>query len=317
MKFRIKPADTYIWNLSELIDFLIAHQNQSIIIDNSAEGGCATTVGLYKWLDKFNFKSVTIETGNILEKHPIYNIVYARPWKWLEVANTIEPQYHNWQKKSIFGTLYGRPIWHRIGIASYLLANYPTISQVGMIADPEDPDQRQLFELTQLWYHNRDSLVEFAAIQNQLPISQSDVDAYIPIATKTTDGFVQQSKTAYIDFLIDMVGETYTSGNCFYVTEKTVRPMLLKKPFIIVGNKNYLEYLRQLGFRTFGDFWDEDYDGFEGRDRLLKILNLIDELAAKPIDSLEKMYWDMHYTLEHNYNLLINQSYNRHIKEII
>ena len=55
MNFRIKPADTFIWNLSELVDFLITNQTQSIIIDNGTEGGCARTIGLYQWLDKFKF----------------------------------------------------------------------------------------------------------------------------------------------------------------------------------------------------------------------------------------------------------------------
>ena len=80
---------------------------------------------------------------------------------------------------------------------------------------------------------------------------------------------------------------------------------------------NYLDYLRQMGFRTFADFWDEDYDGYEAADRLLKIQSLINLLASKSINELEKMYWDMQYTLDHNYNLLMTQSYHKQIKEII
>ena len=92
--------------------------------------------------------------------------------------------------------------------------------------------------------------------------------------------------------------------------------MLLKKPMIVMASKNYLAYLRQLGFRTFADFWDEDYDGYEGADRYVRILDLIDSLAQRSIMDLEKMYWDMQYTLDHNYNLLMTQQYNRRIREI-
>jgi hypothetical protein len=68
-----------------------------------------------------------------------------------------------------------------------------------------------------------------------------------------------------------------------------------------------------MGFRTFSDFWDEEYDGYEGRDRYLKILKLIDNLATKSKNELESMYWDMQHILDWNYNLLLTQEYNKKI----
>lgn len=315
MKFRIIPADTFIWNLSEFVDFLIAHQNQSIIIETGTEGCCAESVGLYHWLDKFKFAKVTICTSNLLENHQVYTIRYDHPWKFVKVSTAIEPQYHKWNKKSIFGTIYGRPLWHRLGLAAHLLTQHPTISEVGLIADPTNHDSRQLFELEKLWQYHPSSFVNFANIQSQLPILHPNIDKYTPGAT-LTDGFVAQSKQVYCNFLIDIVAETFTTGNSFFITEKTIRPMLLKKPFIMFGSKNYLEYLRQMGFRTFGDFWNEEYDGYEGPNRFKKILELLDTLALKSRDELEKMYWDMTYTLDHNYNLLSSKSFNTEITKI-
>jgi hypothetical protein len=71
-----------------------------------------------------------------------------------------------------------------------------------------------------------------------------------------------------------------------------------------------------MGFRTFNDFWDEDYDGYEYGDRLRRIYNVIDYIGSKSINELEKMYWDMQYTLEHNYNLLINRQYKNKITQL-
>jgi hypothetical protein len=315
MKFRIKPADTFIWNLSELIDFLIAHQNQAIIIENGYEGCCARSIELYKWIDKFKFSSVTIETSNVLEQHDRYNVRLIIPWAFLKVKRPIDQKYHTWNQQTIFGTVYGRPLWHRLGISAHLLTNHSTISCVGCQADPKNQNQRELFELNQLWAHDPLSLVTFANIQHQLPCNHIDIDQYTP-GTTMTDGYVQQTERIYQNFFIDIVAETFTSGNCFFITEKTVRPMLLKKPFIIFGSKNYLEYLKQMGFRTFADFWDEDYDGYEGRDRYLKILKLIDNLATKSNQELETIYWDMQYTLDHNYNLLLTQTYNTKINAL-
>lgn len=315
MKFKIIPADTFIWNLSELIEFLVAHQYQDIVIANGTEGCCTRTIGLYSWLDKFKFSSVTIETSNPLETHDEYCVQIKHPWKFLKVQRPIDIQHQTWNKQSVFGTVYGRPLWHRLGIVAHLLTQHKSISQIGCIADPTDIDRRELFELEQLWQHDPNSVINFANIINQLPLSHAKVEQYTPGAT-LTDGFVAQTEQVYKDFLIDIVAETFTSGDCFFVTEKTVRPMLLKKPMIVMGPVNYLEYLRQLGFRTFSDFWDETYDGFSGADRYFKILNLIDRLAGKSKDQLESMYWDMQYTLDHNYDLLKNQSYGTQLTKI-
>ena len=89
--------------------------------------------------------------------------------------------------------------------------------------------------------------------------------------------------------------------------------MMLKKPFIIFGPRDYLAYLRQMGFRTFADFWDENYDGFSDRDRYLKILTLIDDLAKLDQSTLESMYWSMQYSLDHNYNLLMEKKFQKQI----
>jgi len=315
MNFRIKTADTFIWNLSELVDFLIAHQNQAITIENSFEGSCSRSIGLYQWLDKFKFPHVTVKTSNVLEHHDCYHIAVEFPWKFLNVIRPISSEWHVWNHANVFGTLYGRPLWHRLGIASHLLEHHAKISQIGFAVDPNNQNQRELFELVELWKHNPVGIKNFGNIYNQLPLLHADVDEYTPGAC-FTDGFVAQTERIYQHFLIDIVAETFTSGNCFFVTEKTVRPMLLKKPMIVMGSKNYLAYLRQLGFRTFADFWDEDYDGYEGIDRYARIVALIDSLAIKTTTELENMYWDMQYTLDHNYNLLMSQQYKKRIEKI-
>jgi hypothetical protein len=68
-----------------------------------------------------------------------------------------------------------------------------------------------------------------------------------------------------------------------------------------------------MGFKTFYDFWDEDYDGYQGKERFSRILHLINDLSKKSIKELETMYWDMQYILDHNYNLLLTQQYKKQI----
>ena len=85
MNFRIIPADTFIWNQSELVDFLIKNQHQDIVISTGTDGCCSRTIGLYQWLDKFKFNSVNIKTGNVLETHNRYKISFQIPWNFLNI----------------------------------------------------------------------------------------------------------------------------------------------------------------------------------------------------------------------------------------
>lgn len=314
--FTIITGDNFIWNQYDLFKFLANHQGMDIKINMRHEGCCATSIGLYKLLSLFNFKSVTIDTANVLEEHTFYSISINQrsAFRFFCVPNVDYSQYHTWNFKYVFGALYNRATWHRIGLASFLHQSHLTTTQLNFRYDPYDEDKRREFELQRLFEIDPGSMKNFAQAIDYFPKKIEIEDSYtIGASTKQhTDQLVK----FYQDFLIDIVAETFTSGQTFHPTEKTVRPMLLKKPMIVMGPENFLVYLRQMGFKTFYEFWDEDYDGYNCKDRYLKILKLIDDLAKKSINELEKMYWDMQYTLDHNYNLLLTQTFNRKITAI-
>jgi hypothetical protein len=54
------------------------------------------------------------------------------------------------------------------------------------------------------------------------------------------------------------------SGDCvpelFYMSEKISKSLFLGMPFLVLGCCDYLKYLRELGFKTYGEFIDESYD---------------------------------------------------------
>jgi hypothetical protein len=177
---------------------------------------------------------------------------------------------------------------------------------------PADPDHLALFEMNKLFTWSIGAAAQAAKMAEQMPLTIAKTDNYNRCHYDYADPLTQEYQHCFADIVV----ETHVLGNTFFPTEKTTRPMWLKKPFIIFASKNYLEYLRQMGFRTFGDFWDETYDGYESADRLLKIQKLLDHIAQIPVDELEKMYWDMQYTLEHNYQLLMTQRYTKQITKI-
>jgi hypothetical protein len=71
----------------------------------------------------------------------------------------------------------------------------------------------------------------------------------------------------YHNFAVEIVCETYTLGNTFFPSEKTIRPLMAAKPIIVYGPRYYLARLREMGFRTYNEIWDESYDLYQGTER--------------------------------------------------
>ena len=310
-EFVLYCTNDRIWNTAELLQFLNQNQHKKIRMRITPEAICLHNLGLYDILDAFNFESVTIRTRNPFEQHPKYQITFNHNNMFLEELPVIPPSLHKWDSSKIFYTCYGRPTAARLGLASYLHSHYAPQSHLHFSAKA-DVEGRSAFELDKLFGWDVDSAARAAEMAHHMPLIVSDSHAYDPCKYDYVDPLTQH----YQHCLVDVVVESHVAGRTFFVTEKTTRPMWLKKPFIAFSNQNYLLYLRQMGFRTFGDFWDEDYDGYQGRDRYLRILKLIDDLAQLSTAQLEKLYADMQYTLDHNYQLLATQTYTRNIQEV-
>lgn len=95
-----------------------------------------------------------------------------------------------------------------------------------------------------------------------------------------------------------------------FITEKTVRAFFNLHPQIIVGSVGTLDYLKQLGFKTFSNYWSEDYDtAVNGHARINLITDEIKKLNAKSQEELHEMYVDMLPILKHNQEHLVNFDY--------
>ena len=311
-EFTVAGTSDKIWNLGEFLDFLIANQHSHIQITINPEAICLKNLGVYKLLDKFSFTQVDILTRNPFEQHEIYNILCRDNNQWFKKIETIDTRLHKWNQHKIFYCLFGRPTASRVGLASYFLSKHPDITHLHFSATPEDTNLID-FELDKLLEYNVSSVQQAGNLITQLPVLLSSPERYT-----NCNGYDYSDPLTnlYQDIFIDILSESHVLGNTFFATEKTIRPMWLKKPFIVFASKNYLCYLRQMGFRTFADFWSEDYDGYEGRERFIKILELINNLAQHSKSELQRMYCNMQYTLDYNYNLLLTQNYQNIITYI-
>jgi len=117
------------------------------------------------------------------------------------------------------------------------------------------------------------------------------------------DGY--PSMDLYQDSWLEIVPESLFQDGLF-ITEKTVKPIMTKTPFLVVSTCRYLEYLRRHGFKTFGDIIDESYDEqpqVEDRIRLM-LAQLCDIIQ----NGSESFYKECQSVLDHNQNRLFEIS---------
>jgi hypothetical protein len=110
---------------------------------------------------------------------------------------------------------------------------------------------------------------------------------------------------AYRDVFCDIITESRFAQPTANYSEKTYHPMWYKKPFVLGAPPHTLKLLKEHGFKTFSDFWDESYDSITvHEERLLKIFEVVDFINSKSIEELHEMYVQMKPIIEHNYNLI-------------
>ncbi len=311
-EFRISSTSDKFWNKDSFIKFLFDNHLCPIQLKIDPEATCLDSLGVYDMLESFDCQNVTIITRNPLESHPRYRIKFIEN-QWLPITTKIDHNLHSWSRYKIFYALFGRPTAARLGIGSYLWEKHRDKSHLHFSADPY-PDNLKQFEFDKLLQYDVHSVERAGNLLVKLPMLLSSPDRYTAV-----NGYdYEDPLTAfYRDIFVDIVVETHVLGNTFFPTEKTLRPIWLKKPFIVFASRDYLCYLRQMGFKTFFEFWDEDYDGYETRDRLLKIYDLIDWIAKQDSNSLSKMYESMQEILEHNYHVLLSKTYKTEIIKIV
>lgn len=100
---------------------------------------------------------------------------------------------------------------------------------------------------------------------------------------------------------VDVVTETRYASNMINLTEKTIKPIVAHRPFIMVGPVGTISHLQSLGFQTFNKWWDESYDNETNHNKRLEMIyKIINDINNIPIDNLKIMLQEMRSVLEHN-----------------
>ena len=124
---------------------------------------------------------------------------------------------------------------------------------------------------------------------------------------KSIFGLQMETDIPYKDSMFTIVGESYFSENqnIGYISEKVFKPIAHHHPFIMIGVPGLLKYLRELGFKTFEPYINEQYDlEYSYHKRFFLILNEIKRLCD--LSDTEKIKWmkGVLPIIKHNYENL-------------
>lgn len=88
-------------------------------------------------------------------------------------------------------------------------------------------------------------------------------------------------------------------------SEKALHPIRCRRPFVLVAPPFTLQYMRELGFKTFDKWWSEDYDSETDHfKRLEKIYDLIDYINTLTIEEMQEILIEMEDIFQHNLQVI-------------
>lgn len=108
----------------------------------------------------------------------------------------------------------------------------------------------------------------------------------------------------------EVVTETDICDSLF-MTEKTLKPILFKSPFLLCGSFLSLYRLKSFGFQTYDSIFDESYDSEPVYyDRMAIILDNIKRLCSMSVEECHKKMNTVKEVSDYNYNHFLNSDWS-------
>ena len=298
-------SDSKIWNLDQfIVDLATAAQSGPVVIDMLHEGPCNQSINLDHLLTSIpELKVQSIQTANQIQSSsfPETRFSFVELNMARKKAETTVPSTSLLEKR--FAMFISRSNWQRLGLASYLWNHYKDTALITYHYDSAIDYHRENFgleTLLQKHWNTRHAVYEFL---EQLPITL-DHQTY-PILWNQR---AFELDDCYKQIFCELVCETFFTGKTFMMTEKTMRPIIQRRPFVVQGPKFYLENLKALGFKTFDTWWDESYD-MDGSDGQFESIRwTIDYIGKQSPETIRDWYNQMQPVLEHNAKVLYELS---------
>ena len=289
-----------------------------IILDFFPEGPDLYQNNFWSIIEKtaceFNIpvSEIQIELSDYNADYPC-KVFKAHPY-WLncihESANLFQTDFVD-KCENLFGHFIARPSWDRVIIHEIVKNNGNSLYSFWHGKDKPHSYEKTISNLQK--YYPQD-FEKYKRLLDNFPSSNLSIKKPLYKDFVTFPRYLLPLKPCYQKIFVDIVSETVVSGKSCFITEKTIRPMIFKTPFIIVGGKGFLTVLKKLGFQTFSNWWDEDYDNYSGPSRIEKIKQVMNFISnQKNINSIKQQ---MQNVIEHNYNHVVTLGWRKYFDKI-
>jgi hypothetical protein len=116
------------------------------------------------------------------------------------------------------------------------------------------------------------------------------------------EGFKQYKTMSEIrNSFVQVVSESKFISPMPNFSEKTLKSIMCWRPFILLAPPKTLKLVKDLGFKTFDQWWDEDYDAIEDHyKRFEKVYDLAQYILSQDKDTLLQMLSEMKDILNYN-----------------
>ncbi len=266
-----------------------------------------------------------------------YNYFLTNPWfikeDFLDLENDLNFKLDlgrkinyvcGYEKEKKFLVLNRRPRPHRVVLFTEImkdenLKNNSVISMGGVNIDNPESDidlwgANDLKSTMLVWENKYTKLID-----DDYKYDKSSGIEFLKSYDNTKNHFIDANpnynlafninETLQTNTFVNIITETLFSNDTIFLSEKIFKPIFTCQPFIVLGNPYTLRELKNLGFKTFDNFWDESYDeelNFSKRlEKILDILHLINEKSNEELLQLTRSMSDI---LRHNYENLISKS---------
>ncbi len=109
----------------------------------------------------------------------------------------------------------------------------------------------------------------------------------------------------YNDTACSIVSETNDNDHEVFMTEKIWKPIIAQQFFVVHGNYLYLQKLKEMGFKTFNNYFEEAYDlDRDPNIRIDTIVDVCDRLRDAP---WQDMYLQSQALRKYNFNHFFNR----------
>jgi hypothetical protein len=127
--------------------------------------------------------------------------------------------------------------------------------------------------------------------------------------TQTVDAYVGSCEVEdhILKSFLYVVTETVFDYPYSFITEKTFKAFLNKRPFIILGPSGTITQIKKLGFKTFDTIFDESYDEIvDPSVRLTNIVKIIKTVSGLSLEEIKKIMLEIQPILDFNHDYYHN-----------